>query len=258
MRYNKRIICISDPIANNLADGCGAEIFKIEEIDIKNLKKQIIIRGDLSSEFLRDLIFFKKNFYYIDTGYLGNYKKKIWHRIIKNNLHMSDASDRPSDRIDRLNLERFPWKKDGRKILICPISKKSGVAYNVDASKWLEATINTIKSHSDRPIVVREKPGIRRNRIREKSLFRALDDDIFCLVTYNSIAAVESVYYGVPAFSLGENAASMVTGNDLSKIERPVYPDREMWLRNIAYSQFTCDEMKNGVAINILKNNDLE
>jgi hypothetical protein len=47
----------------------------------------------------------------------------------------------------------------------------------------------------------------------------------------------------------------MVAESNLSKIESPVYSDREMWLRNLAYSQFTCEEMENGVAIDILKSN---
>ena len=253
MRYNKRIICVDDPISNNLAMGFGAETFKKQDIDLKNLKKQIIFRGVMSCKFLKKMVSLNKNFYYIDTGYLGNYKKKIWHRIIKNGFHINHILERPDDRLNALNLERFSWKKDGRSILICPISKKSSIYYGIDPDKWLKSTMSAIRLHSDRPIVIRDKAPIRRNRIREGSLFRALDDDIFCLVTYNSIAAVESVYYGIPAFALGENAASPVCLQDLSKIEYPAYPDREMWLRNIAYSQFTCEEMRDGTAISILK-----
>tara|TARA_A100001011_G_C14303233_1_gene841852 strand:- start:812 stop:1600 length:789 start_codon:yes stop_codon:yes gene_type:complete len=254
MRYNKRIVCIDDPISNNLAMGVGAQILKKQNIDLKSLKKQIIFRGVMSCKFLKNMVSLNKNFYYIDTGYLGNYKKKVWHRIIKNGFHMNQILEKPRGRLDALNLERISWKKDGRSILICPISKKSSIYYDVDPDKWLKDTISIIRLHSDRPIVIREKSPIRRNRIRESSLFRALDNDIFCLVTYNSIAAVESIYYGIPAFTLGENAACAVSSSDLSKIEYPVYPDREMWLRNIAYSQFTCEEMRNGTAINILKN----
>jgi hypothetical protein len=170
---------------------------------------------------------------------------------------MNEVIERPSDRLDRLKLDRFPWKKDGRSIIICPISDWTSSVYNIDADIWLEETINAIRAHSDRPIIIRRKPRKRGDRMFEKSLIKALDNDIFCLVTYNSIAAVESIYYGVPAFTLGENAASMVAASDLSKIESPVYSDREMWLRSLAYSQFTCEEMKNGVAIDILKNNGL-
>jgi hypothetical protein len=84
MKYNEKIICVDNSISINLAEGCGARVLKAEEVDLKSLKEEIIIRGNLSTSFLKDVVFYKKIFYYIDTGYLDlftKYKKKIWHRI---------------------------------------------------------------------------------------------------------------------------------------------------------------------------------
>jgi hypothetical protein len=78
-----------------------------------------------------------------------------------------------------------------------------------------------------------------------------LDDDIYALVTYNSIATVEAVQHGIPAFGLAPTAADPVCSNDLSQIENPRMPNEEVvyrWLCSIAYSQFSLDEILTGKA----------
>ena len=72
-----------------------------------------------------------------------------------------------------------------------------------------------------------------------------------CLVTYNSVSAVEALIAGKPAFTLGPNAAQHLCLNDLSKIETPYIPTEdevEALLRHLSYSQFTRKEMFNGIA----------
>ena len=72
-----------------------------------------------------------------------------------------------------------------------------------------------------------------------------------CLVTYNSIAACEALMEGKPALVLGNNAASVIAETDIKNIDKPRIPDRETmeaWISNLAYCQFTTDEMKSGFA----------
>ena len=81
--------------------------------------------------------------------------------------------------------------------------------------------------------------------------------DVHALVTFNSIAATESIMAGVPAFVLAPcNAALPVSNTDLSKIESPWYPDRdfiEIWLSHLAYCQFSNQELADGTALRILQ-----
>ena len=84
----------------------------------------------------------------------------------------------------------------------------------------------------------------------------ALDNDVFALVTYNSVAAIESIFHGIPAFTMAPaNAASPVALQDLSQMDNPYYPDQDKlyaWACHLAYGQVHVDEMKNGSALRII------
>jgi hypothetical protein len=71
------------------------------------------------------------------------------------------------------------------------------------------------------------------------------------------VAAIESIFYGIPAFTLAPaNAASPVALQDLSQIENPYYADKDKlyaWACHLAYGQFHTNEMKNGSALTMLK-----
>jgi hypothetical protein len=193
-------------------------------------------------------------FYYIDNGYLGNQQAKTYFRIIKNHVHqIQPVRERPQDRLSRCNF-RLKKFSPGRKILIAPPSQKSLSMWNMDPEVWVAETIATLKQYTDRPIEIRLKRP-RSERLAENTMEEALANDIHCLITYNSVAAVEAIMLGKPAFTLGPNAAGTLSLHDLSCVENPRIPsddEREAWLRHLSYSQFTFEEMTNGTAWRIL------
>jgi len=195
-----------------------------------------------------------RTFYYIDNGYMGNIKRKVWFRIIKNNIHNIDPiRNRPGDRLKLCNVTCEPKQPPGDVILLAPPSAKSFLMWNMDQQQWIDETVSEIKKVTDRPIRIRQK--LKRD-IREKANpLRADLGDVYCVVTYNSVVAVESVILGRPAITLGPNAATHVCSNSISEIEKPFFPDDDLriaWLRHLSYSQFTFEEMSNGFAYRIL------
>ena len=78
----------------------------------------------------------------------------------------------------------------------------------------------------DRPVIVRDKVN-RRDRVGAGSIYNQLDDDIFAVVTYNSIAATEAIGYGIPCFTLAPNAADEFCEKNLTLIETPMYADKD-------------------------------
>lgn len=252
-----------DQYINMFAIGSGGRAVNTDDFVYEDSTDAIVLRGILKHKIMHRCWKDGRDFYYMDTGYLGNQKNplnpmgwKYYHRIVKNNLQHGEIIPRPSDRWERLNMEIAPWKKPGRKILVAKPDEKPCRFYGIDLDQWVEDTVNTIKKYTDRPVEVRARAKQRIDRIENDTLKNALDQDVFALVTYNSVAATESIMHGVPAFTMAPaNAASPVALQDLTKIETPYYPDRDKlhaWACHLAYGQFHVNELKDGSAWRIL------
>lgn len=255
------MICLSknltDEYVNMFAQGAN---LPIKDYNHNFGNKPIMIRSMGKRKLIHWCWENKHTFYYMDSGYIGNYKSnvnpygwKVWHRIVKNDVQHNTIIDRPNDRWKRLDLS-IESRKQGKHILLVTPSEKPCKFYGIDRDTWVEETIQTIKKYTDRPIVVRNKAP------RQQRITKTIYDDLkdcHALVTYQSIAAVESILYGVPAFTLAPTAADPVCDIDLSLIETPTHQDADKiykWACHLAYGQFHIDELKDGTAYRILQN----
>jgi len=240
-----------DAILNNFltgAQGVFAGSKNLEDIDITT---PIVVRGIAKKKVMHKAIEDGRDFYYIDTGYFGNEKTKLYHRIVKNGLQFNLPiwKDCPDDRFMATSTQ-IRKKTPGRNILLCPPSQKALNYWDVNLETWILQTTETIKKYTDRPIVIREKAN-RQIRTNDDTMEMALSRDVHCLVTYNSIAAVEALILGKPVFTMGPNAAGPLANRELSRIEQPMMPvvDRVRQLCcNLAYGQFTPAEMIDATA----------
>lgn len=202
-----------------------------------------------------------RTFYAIDTGYFGNGKHKSWHRITRNALqNMNKIIERDSARLE-YQLQK-KWQEiykpftPGSKILVCPPSDKVMNMFDQStAAEWTNKLVEQLKTLTDRPIEIRMKP-IRRERVSTKTIAQALQDDVHCLITYNSIAATEALMEGKSAITLGPNAAQLICETNLENIETPKIPTKDemyAFLTHLSYSQFNQPEMEDGTAWKILQ-----
>lgn len=256
-----------DPYINAFAEGYGSKPVDSDSFvyeDSENTNEPIVLRGILKKKVIHKCWKKGRDFYYVDTGYFGNEITnsnprgwKYWHRIVKNDLQHNDLIQRPSDRFKHFNKKFNDWKKDGRKILIATPDEKPMKFYGLDLEQWISDTVNTIKQHTDRPIEIRSRNKSRYHRTVQKPFLEALNDDVFALVTFNSNAAVESIFHGIPAFTLSpSHAAAPVTSNDLTQIDNPYYPadDKKFaWACHLSYGQFHISEMKTGKVFDIME-----
>jgi hypothetical protein len=241
--------------------------------DYKRLKTPvsdpILIRGITTGDYAKQALAHGRDFYFMETGYLGNYRcdnnttgRKVYHRIEKNSMQQSRIMDVPDDRWRDLvkfspGLQYKGWKKPGSKILLIMSTDKPFEYYGHDRQTWIDTTIATLRQHTDREIVIREKAG--RGERTNDTIYDALDQDIYAVVTYNSIAAVEAIQYGIPAFSCAPTAASAVCTGDLTRIETPVKPSEDViykWLSSVAYGQFSLTEILTGQAWSLTQDNE--
>ena len=236
------------------ATGTNGIVVSAEKANQYPISHPWLIRGMKFTTAVQECWRTGRTFYYIDNGYFGNLRTKTWFRIIKNHVHdIRDIIERPRDRLDLCDIV-LKSRSHGTKILIAPPSEKSLSLWNMNPEVWVAETMTELKKHTDRPIEIRLKRP-RTDRLKVDTMEEVLADDVHCLVTYNSVAAVEAVMLGVPAIVLGPNAAHSVCSQSLAEIETPKYPDadlRESWLRHLSYSQFTFVEMADGSAYHML------
>ena len=241
-----------DPILQSFVQGAGGQIsnWAKEEFNMT----PVVLRGITKRKQMQSCKDAGRDFYYIDTGYFGNGKKKIFHRITKNDVQwFGGIVERPWDRLEKTNVRPKKMRK-GTNILIAPPSQKLLNNYDIIIEDWLENVQAEIQAHTDRPIVIRTKRG-RSTRINNDTMEMALDRDVHCLVTFSSIAAGEALLHGKPAITLGPNAAAPLCSQSISAIEDlkiPTLDEVEAWARHIAYCQFTEVEMRDGTAWRIL------
>ena len=241
-----------DPVLQAFVQGCGGRLstWTIEE----HTTTPIVLRGITKRREMAACKEAGRDFYYIDTGYFGNGKKKLYHRVTKNDVqYFGPIIDRPADRFEKTGV-RVSKFRPGSKILLAPPSQKLLNLYGIDLAQWLAETQEEIRKYSDRPIVIREKQS-RTVRQSSDTMEMALSQDIHCLVTFSSIAAGEALLCGKPAITLGPNAAAPLCSKRLKEIEKPKIPtidEVRAWAAHLAYCQFTEAEMKDGTAWRIL------
>ena len=245
-----------DAILDNFLTGSQGVFAGSKQLEDIDLSTPIVVRGIAKKKVMHKAIEDGRDFYYIDTGYFGNEKTKLYHRVVKNGLqfNLPIQQNCPDDRFLATGI-RLRKKTLGKNILLCPPSQKALNYWNVNLAEWVDSTTEEIKQYTDRPIVVREKAK-RHIRTNDDTMEMALNRDVHCLVTYNSIAAVEALILGKPVFTMGPNAAGPLANKELSRIEKPLMPviDRVRELCcNLAYGQFTPAEMIDGTAWRILQ-----
>lgn len=180
-------------------------------------------------------------FFYIDHAYFNRGHGKAY-RITRNGYEAGPIRDCPRDRLTRLRPHIAPWRKSGRSIIVCPPTEY--FMHTHCCLDWLETTLKKLRSVTDRPIIIREKPKPGEEVV---PLSQALET-AHAVVTHSSNVAIEAACLGTPVFVAPASAAAPIGRTDVAEIEEPNYPDREPWLAHLAYNQFSFDEIRDGIA----------
>ncbi len=176
-----------------------------------------------------------------------------------------------NDRARLLGLELKPWRTNGEYILIAGQHDKSLQWQNMPSmSNWFLDTYDTIRQHTDRPIIFRPHPRCRlehierglRNVIRHEPQhingtyddFDMVFDNVHCTISYSSNPGIHSIINGVPAF-VGPSSLAYPVANDinhLEDIEELHTGARQQWLNDYAWTEFTVEEISQGLPLSLL------
>jgi hypothetical protein len=184
-------------------------------------------------------------FFYIDHAYFSRGHGQSY-RITRNAYEAGPIRNCPQDRISAFDVTVEPWRKSGREVLVCPPTEYFMKAHS--CPDWLETTLAQLRSVTDRPIIVREKPKPGEDVVPLPEALRTAH----ALVTHSSNVAIEAACLGTPVFVSPSSAAAPIGRTDLADLEKPVYPDRTPWLAHLAYNQFSFEEICDGTAWRLL------
>lgn len=253
-------------VMESIAHGLGIPLTSPKNF---NVNKTAIMWGILrgSGDVLKSCWKHKQHFWFVDHAYFlrghsgygsgpGRKNRDQFYRVVKNAMQHTTVVPRPPDRWENLcrigGAERLridPWQKNGKHIVITPPSVFFQDFFGL--KHWLQNTVDELKKYSDRPIVIREKPEeLRYQDWANKPLYEDLKN-AWALVTWRSNTAVEAALLGIPVFTDAETGAAPIGLQDLSKIESPVYPEREPWCWSLAYGQFSRKELLTGAWVDI-------
>lgn len=164
------------------------------------------------------------------------------------------------------NLELKPWQQTGNVIVIC------GQHHNSEQWKglpklqnWVEQQIKIIRKYCDKPIVIRphprnsfnfdEKkyPHVRVNQPKrdhstyDDTDFKKILRSTWAVINHSSNPAIEAVINGIPVFVSESSLCHDVGNTNVADILYPAMPSRLNWANRIAYTEWTTEEIGQGL-----------
>jgi len=158
-------------------------------------------------------------------------------------------------------------KKHGDHILIC-VQRAGGWSMGKkDLGEWCIETVNEIRRHSDRPIVLRLHPGDRKTLTKTPESIKSLAtkpgisisdaanrhinldlQNCWAVVNHNSSSIVAPLIQGYPAFITDpvKSQCAEVSHVGFKNIENPIEFDRLKWLQRISMFHWNFTELVNG------------
>lgn len=244
----------------------------------------VMAYGVKSRDLLRDHHRAGMSWAIIDKGYIrrsGPHGVELYSRISVNETYplraMAKKAPKPPDRWERLKIKLRPmrWSREGSHILLAGSSQKfyeyfglgdEEVLHTLFAMRIRKAMMRGLVKK--RPIIFRPKPSYSKRHQDAQDVAAQYGADGFsdpwekngiqkalaqahCLVTFASNAACDAIFHGVPAVVLGPHITHPVCERQLRNIDNPFWPTEEQrrkWAYNLAYEQWTLEEMESGEA----------
>lgn len=256
-------------VVEAFAKGAGAKILPIDDFLKNGLPKNsscVIFAGLLfgNARVLNECLHQKINYYYIDHAYFrSGYAPPTWMRITYNGFVQNNIVSTDSSRWNALfntALKSYNYRNRDH-ILILPPS--DATARTFSQQDWLKNTIREIRLYTDRPIIVRQKSGPVMNQNMTKVEKRknynyneTLEEHLrktYCVVAYNSNAAIQALMQGIPVIC-SEQCAAYPLSNKFENIENLIEYKRLPLLHSLSWGQYNLQEIVNGTAYKNIKN----
>ena len=189
-----------------------------------------------------------------------------------NFLNKNSPNDRWQQIKQKFDINDKDWKQNGKYIMLCTQPKDNWSMAQKDPYQWVDQVVEALKDKTDKTLLLRPHPNHadkcaediakRHPQIKIADMTRGggmfhnyrwtfleeLDaSDIHCVITHNSTAAVDAATYGVPVLMTSDLCLAWEVGTDkLDQVNEPPRPDRTQWLNDLAYANWTLEEVRDG------------
>lgn len=196
-----------------------------------------------------------------DKGYFAGFDVPRYLRVSVN-AQQPDAHLRlrkhPGDRFKALGINVQPVTSRGDYILLCGIGPKQCGIQGLQYGQWERETFAKLKTLTDRPILVREKPKNPPIHGVPRSTHSSTADAIrgaWAVVCLTGNIGIDSILHGVPVIAK-EGPGSVYYDATLDQVDviEPIPAEKRLQaLSDISYWQWRRDELSNGAFLNNLK-----
>jgi hypothetical protein len=179
---------------------------------------------------------------------------------ITNQGYYGHTQDLDWDRPRKLGLSLQTAASPKPAVLIAAQHSRSLQLENIEQEQWINSVVQQLRKVTDRSIVIRPHP---RCRLLSQQLPMGcvveqprklagtydnynIDYSYHAVVNYNSGPGIQAALAGTRPIVDRSSLASPV-GIDLSSIEQPYLVDRQLWLTQIAHTEYTIQEIKQGL-----------
>ena len=205
----------------------------------------------------------------MDIGAL--YRGHTW-KIAVNNVnalgYYGHQTNLDMDRPRKLRLSMATQISRGSSILVAAQHRNSLQTQSLSSIEdWVTQTVAEIKKHTDRPIIVRPHPRSPLNAnfvpnsvfIEKPEQIRGTYDnfdlrfDFHAVINYNSGPGIQAVIEDCPVI-VDQTSLAYPASITLSQIENQPNIDRERWFVEITHTEYTVNEIRQGIWIKRLAN----
>lgn len=204
---------------------------------------------------------------YIDLGYWGRRQGGRWagfHKVVVNARHPNayfNAPQKGATRFETFDLHvqsMATRERNSDWILLGGMGDKGAAAEGFEPEEWERKTLATLKAVTDKPVIYRPKPSWKEAQPINGAGFSGPVEKIdwrkiWACVTHHSNLSVDALIEGVPSFCIG-GAARILSGlaepGPLRWIDAGMNVHRdvvEAWAHNLAWTQWSVDEMRRGL-----------
>ena len=196
---------------------------------------------------------------------VGSLKRGITWKVSANNLTAEGIYgnqtnlDKSRDKKLEVYLQDFSHTRRPEILIATQHHKSLQWKGQPPVSEWLNFTIEKIRSYTDRRIVIRPHPRAPihlvtdplikiQHPIKLPDTYDKYDIDYnyHCVVNHNSGVSIQAGIAGVP-ICCGDNSLAAEISTPLLAIDTPLEMDRRPWFERILHTEWTVDEIKQGI-----------